>query len=258
MFDSLRISAVDTHCHYNHGARHDTVETPVYRPVLDYMKQLYDTVNIEMSFCSTFASVISAEDIVAENEYAWNRAKEIDWLYQWVVVDPRNDETFLQADRMLHRGKCIGIKVHPVYHEYSTLEYGDKLFSYAAQKKAAVQIHRDVPPSELICFADRYPGMKLILAHLGSADYADAINAAKHRNIYCDTSGQASYYNAVIEYTVDKAGSDRILFGTDTYSPAFQRGRIEGAMIRTDDKINILRRNALELFAGLIPAASGD
>ena len=72
---------------------------------------------------------------------------------------------------------------------------------------------------------------------------------AKHRNIYTDTSGMASLKNKLIEYAVSQIGSDRILFGTDTYAAGAQRGRIEYAMISQEDKENILFNNAKRLFS---------
>ena len=58
----------------------------------------------------------------------------------------------------------------------------------------------------------------------------------------------ASLKNMLIEYAVSQIGSERILFGTDTYSAASQRGRIEFSMITDSDKENILLNNAKELF----------
>lgn len=58
----------------------------------------------------------------------------------------------------------------------------------------------------------------------------------------------ASLKNTIIEYAVSQIGSKKILFGTDTYSAASQRGRIEFSMISERDKENILFYNAKELF----------
>jgi len=71
---------------------------------------------------------------------------------------------------------------------------------------------------------------------------------ARHGNVWTDTSGIASSKNALLEYAVGRIGSERILFGTDTYSPGFQRGRVDYALIDEADKRNILRHNALKLF----------
>ena len=86
------------------------------------------------------------------------------------------------------------------------------------------------------------------MAHLGGAAYVNAVAGAKHGNVYVDTSGINSSRNAVIEYAVEQVGSERILFGTDTYAAGFQRGRIDYALISDQDKKNILRDNALRLF----------
>ena len=127
------------------------------------------------------------------------------------------------------------------------------MISTPAARRAAVLTH---PPAAeqmaaLIPFADRHPDMKLILAHLGSVAHVDAMVRAANGNILTDTSGIASSKNNVVEYAVERAGADRILFGTDTYAPGFQRGRIEYARIPDADKIRILRDNALRLFPKL-------
>ena len=87
-----------------------------------------------------------------------------------------------------------------------------------------------------------------LIAHLGGINQ---VRQAKYGNIYIDTSGSSSNMNNVIEEAVKVAGSEKILFGTDTYSCAFQRGRIEYARIPFEDKVNILRNNALRLFEKL-------
>ena len=45
-------------------------------------------------------------------------------------------------------------------------------------------------------------------------------------------------------------GSEKILFGTDTYSFAFQFGRIALSDLSLADKENILWKNATRLFSG--------
>lgn len=100
----------------------------------------------------------------------------------------------------------------------------------------------------MLLFANQYPHMKLIIAHLGSIEHIDAIAGAIHGNIYTDTSGSASSYNNILEYAVQRVGSEKILFGTDNYSFAFQYGRIALSNISVKDKENILWKNASRLF----------
>lgn len=97
--------------------------------------------------------------------------------------------------------------------------------------------------------ADKYQNVTFIVAHLGGEAHVDAVEFAKHKNVYTDTSGIASSSNLMLEYAYSRIGADRILFGTDTYSAAFQRGRIEFALIPKEAKQKILRDNAMCLFA---------
>ena len=82
----------------------------------------------------------------------------------------------------------------------------------------------------------------------------DAIKAAKHGNIYTDTSGVLSSLNNVIEYATECVGSEKILFGTDSYSPTHQYSRIALARISQSDKENIFYKNAIRLFPNVFQA----
>jgi len=154
----------------------------------------------------------------------------------WIVTFCTQEEVF------------EGIKLHPVCHKYSLEEYGDKVFSFADKYSAVVQIHPEKGADYIIPFADRYTKTRFIMAHLGNENHINAVRKAKYGNVYADTSGMASLKNMIIEYAVSQIGSERILFGTDTYSAASQRGRIEFSMISDRDKENILFNNAKELF----------
>ena len=236
----MEVKAIDSHTHINHGSNSDSPnEGKCYTAYLDKLLEMNEAAGIEKMFCSTFASVINANVIEEENDYMYRLASEVDCLYQWVVIDPRNDRTFEQAKRMLNCDKCVGIKLHPLNHKYELEKYGDKIFSFAAQYHAVVQIHPQKAADYILPMANKYPEVTFIMAHLGDEKYVDAIAFSRHGNVYVDTSGIASSKNRVIEYAVGKVGSERILFGTDTYAPGFQRGRIEYALISQKDKENI-------------------
>ena len=246
------VFAIDTHTHINHGSEFDSAkDSLIYDATLDYIKKMNDAAKIKLMFASTFSSVLTTKEVEKENIYMQKLAESTDYLYQWVVIDPRNDNTFLQADEMLKGKKCVGIKLHPPYHQYTLKKFGDKLFSYANEKHAIVQIHPETDASYILEFANKYKNATFIMAHVGSygeSSYADAIEFSKHGNVYVDTSGSASTRNKIIEYTVERVGSEKILFGTDTYAVGFQRGRIEYSLIPEKDKENILFRNASKLF----------
>ena len=246
------IIAIDIHSHINHGSLYDSDETDIYSARLERLLKLNAAAGVGAMFCSTFASVLHTQTVAEENEYMYNIALENKNVYQWVVIEPRSEQTFEQARNMLMTGKCVGIKLHPPCHGYSLSEFGDRIFSFASEFGTAVQIHPESSPDHILPFADKYPDISFIMAHLGSSSYADAIGKAKHHNVYADTSGIASSNNHILEYTINRVGSDHILYGSDTYAPGFQRGRIEFSPISDTDKQNILRDNARRLFGRFI------
>lgn len=250
------VIAIDTHTHINHGSKFDSApDSLLYDATLSYLQKVNKAAGIDLMFCSTFSSVLETEEIEKENQYMADLAENTENLYQWVVIDPRIESTFKQAEKMLTKPKCVGVKLHPVCHKYTLDEYGDKLFSFIAEHKAIVQIHPERDADYILDMANKYKDATFIMAHMGSygeKSYADAIEFAKNKNVYVDTSGIASSRNKGIEYVVERVGSEHILFGTDTYAPGFQRGRIDYALISDKDKENILRLNALRLFEKFI------
>ena len=247
---------IDIHSHFNHGVEGDSVNPDFHgtsKKNLDFLKSEYDRFDIPKVAFSTYSSVLSSERVAEENEYMNALAHANDWIYQWVVVHPRQEETFRQADAMLRDPKALGIKIHPYFHKYDILEFADKIFSFANERGAVVLMH-PANMGAMASFADKYPNMKLIIAHLSEEAHVRAIKDAKHGNIYTDTSGSLSALNNVIEYACEQIGSEKILFGTDTYSPAFQYSRVALARISHEDKEKILYKNAIDMF----PKCFGD
>ena len=244
MLDML-VKSIDIHSHYNHGAKFDTKVSPVYSAELGFLKEERLKLNVQKMACCSFASCLTDADIFNENLHCESVCEQDEFLYQWVVIDPRKPETVKQAERLLKNPKVLGIKIHSVCHGYSFLDYADEVFAFASQHKTVVLMHPDEPIKTAL-IAGKYKDTKLIIAHLGSVEHVDALMSAN--NVYADTSGNASSQNNVIEYAVNKVGADRILFGTDTYSCAFQKGRILLADISDEDKRKILYENAERLF----------
>lgn len=241
--------AIDMHTHINHDSPYDTVEKIGYCTRLEDLVTISRAAGIEKMFCCTYAACLCADVVVEENEYMHGLLDQYDFLYQWVVVDPRNEETFRQAERMLKHKKCVGIKLHPKLHEYEMADYADKIGNFASRMGAIVLLHPETPSSKILPIADKFPDVTFIVAHLGSEFYVDAVEFAKHQNVYIDTSGRNSTLNSIVEYAYSRIGADHILFGTDTYAAGFQRGRIEYALIPREDKQKILRDNTMRLFA---------
>ncbi len=236
----------DLHCHFNHGNRFDTETNDFYKADLDFLKKERDKNAVAGCAVCSFASVLSDKAILTENDALFDLVQKENRLFQWVVLHPKIPETYRQAESLLKEKKVLGIKIHSVLHGYPFLDYADEILSFAKSFHAHILIHPDnIEQSSAL--ADRY-NVKFINAHLGGHEHINAIKNSENHCIFADTSGMASTQNNVIEYAVNTVGSENIFWGTDTYSCAFQKGRIVFADIPEKDKENILFANALREF----------
>ncbi len=249
----LGYNLIDIHSHFDHGVvgdadyEHKPDRKNIHKASIDFLFSEYDNIGIFVGAFYSFSSVLSSVRVAEENEYMEKLAQREKRIYQWVVIHPDIDETFRQAKDMLLSDKVLGIKIHSPCHGYDICERYEKIFSLANGASAVVLMHpQNIMRMPEIC--DNYPNMKLIIAHLGSEEHVLAVKNSKVGNIYVDTSGGSSNLNNVVEYAVKNVGAGKTLFGTDTYSSAFQAGRVAFARISDEDKRLILRDNAIRLF----------
>jgi len=198
-------------------------------------------------------------DAVAGNLNAARIVAATPGLRQYVVIDPRAPETYRQAEEMLRLPACVGIKIHPEEHVYPIHEFGEAIFAFAARHRAVVLSHsseRHSQSADLVVWANRFPEMKLILAHIGCGWDGDcthqvrAVQQSRHGNVFADTSSARSMMSGLIEWAVSEIGAGRVLFGTDTplYHTGLQRVRIDQAGLSDAEKKKILHENAEALF----------
>ena len=265
------IAAIDVHAHY--GIYHDESANEVQTR---FMNRDGATVAALARQARTQYTVVSpllgllprgGADPVAGNIEAEQVVSATPGLLQWAIVHPLQQETFAQARRLLQLPRCVGIKIHPEEHRYPIAEYGQTLFEFAAEQEAVLLAHSGdelSKPADFVPFADRFPQVRLIVAHLGNGGGAAgdstlqvrAVQAARYGNIYTDTSSARSLMPGLIEWAVEEVGAERILYGTDSplYFAASQRARIDHAELSVAEKRLILRENAEELL-GLNAAA---
>jgi len=218
---------------------------------------------IRLTIVSALAALLPyGGDVLRGNEQAVAAVEQRRGLRFWAVLDPRKVETYRQVEQLLSHPMCAGIKLHPHAHVYDIRTYGEETFAFAAERRALVLTHSgDVGsyPEDFVPFVDRYPEVRLILAHLGNSDDGSparqvfAITHARHGNLWVDTSSMRSMMAGLIEWAVAQIGADRLLFGTDTplYAAAAQKARIEAAEIDPADKRAILSGNAERLLGSV-------
>ncbi len=254
--------AIDVHAHCGpcKGRLHPLMEKFTSWEADEVLEQARKA-NTELTIISSLLALFPRihNDAFTGNQEIFRVVTENSRLLQWVIVDPRDPRTYDQAAEMLQHPKCVGIKIHPEEHGYPIAEHGRVLFEFAARHRAIVITHSGEQkslPEDFVPFADRFPEVTLILAHLGCGWDGDpshqvrAIQKGKRDNIYVDTSSAQSITPNLIEWAVQEIGADRILYGTDSplYFAPMQRARIDHAGISDREKRLILRDNAVSLL----------
>ena len=258
-----QICAIDVHGHYGTYVRTggDGLSDSFFSGDAAEVVRRAAAVNVILTIVSPLSALLPRfnADAFAGNEEAARIVAAHPALRQYVVIDPRRQDTFDQAARMLKEPQCVGIKIHPEEHGYQIRDHARPIFEFAAAHQAVVLTHsseQNSQAADFVPWANQFPEVRLILAHIGCGWDGDlthqvrAIQQTRHGNVVADTSSARSITPRLIEWAVSEVGEDRVLFGTDTplYHTAMQRARIDHADLSSATKRKILCENALSLF----------
>lgn len=236
MVDWKQIPKIDAHIHLlpedviaaNSGGGDPFVDYGSVSEYLLLMKQY----NIESAFIMPFNDpYMLSMDFTVETVHS-NLRRMSDTsgarLKCFADVDVRRDiaQTLQELDRVLGMEQFIGIKIHPTNAAYPVDgDYYERIFQYASDTGTLVEIHsyprehlRDdiCSPRRIRNVLQRYPKLKVSIAHLGGFQYDEL-------------PGLDAYFNisAILPELVRKVGikqanrilrsigTDRLVFGTD-------------------------------------------
>lgn len=267
MKDRTYPGAIDTHAHLGdvHGFPQGTLEKQFCSLSLAQLSDHYRRAGIAAAMASPAEALfpIPGTGLLEANLYMEELVAKEDWLYQWAVVSPLIPASYYQAETMLKNKKCVGVKLHPEAHRYAIKDYGDELFAFCSSQDTILQIHSgeaNSMPEDMVPFADRFPGVTVICAHLGCGSDGDpshqvrAIQASRHGNLLTDVSSARSILFHLLEWAVSQVGAEKLLFGTDTplHHIGMMMARVTEADITQEEKEQILYGNALRLFPQLL------
>jgi uncharacterized protein len=104
-------------------------------------------------------------------------------------------------------------------------------------------------PEDVGTLARRFPGVRIIMAHLTGCSPRGVLAVKDCPNVWVDTSGAAPEAG-IVEYAVEQLGADRILYGSDAPIRDFgvAIARITGSRLDAATKRKILHDNARALL----------
>lgn len=147
-----------------------------------------------------------------------------------------------------------GMKIYSVPPLYVMTDgYMVPIVQKAAELKIPILAHAN--PADCIWMARQVPDALLIMAHMGccpqaSGDWHAAVAVAKEfPNIYLDTAS-SSFDNGMIEFAVEQAGAEKVLYGSDTplLNTFLQIAKVTESRITDAQKELILQGNIERLL----------
>jgi len=150
--------------------------------------------------------------------------------------------------------RFIGMKPYFIYGiEYHHRSY-DPWWEYGNQHALYAGLHRVRSDyKEIEALAEKYPNVRWVAFHCGS-DYqaADGVIECIKRfpNVYAEITF-TSVTGGIIEYLVEHAGADRVLYGSDLpmRDPTPQLGWVVYSRLSRAHKIRLLQTNARDVLA---------
>lgn len=198
-------------------------------------------------------------------QFCQDNARVHEWMQReegfvegWAYVNPEHQrESLDEIDRAVSEYGMTGIKLEcgcictdprcrPLMEKAASL--GIPVLQHTWFKITG-GIPGESVPSDVAVLAREFPGVTIIMAHIGG-DWQRGIKAVRDLpNVLVDTSGSVVDCG-MIENAVTELGAERILFGTDLPDVDFwaNLGKIEGAEITPEQKNLILHGNAHRLL----------
>ena len=260
-----------------------------YLPVnpAEKMLRILKRAGVEKIACSAHEAILADHEFGnREMQAAINRYPKL--LLGYWVVNPNHRNSWKKAalDFEKTRG-FVGFKFGPDYHTYPlTGNNFQPALEYADSRKLLVLVHtwggsRFNSPQLVEKTAGRYPGAAFLMGHSGYGDWETSVRIARNLpNVYLELTavyaahdfsvfpygsgtpvalGSCLQVNGVIEFMVEKAGSKKIVFGTDLpwYSPYYAAGAVLFARLDDEARRDILYRNAKRLLSNFKKVKKG-
>jgi predicted TIM-barrel fold metal-dependent hydrolase len=227
---------------------------------------LMDHLGIDRLLQSHSAWLLSMECELGYNESVAAYEESQGRILSFAVFHPGYPEESLRwVERSLDHAAFVGVgEIHPSWHGCPAEDKAyEPIWKLAAERDVPILTHSwdisDYNPTQKLSFpdrfanyAERYPGVSLILGHAGGRyrGHLAAIRLAQYcPNVYVDLSGDIFSPN-LIETLVREIGASRILYGSDWafIDPRCQLGCVLRSAISTEAREQILGGNARQLF----------
>ena len=242
-------------CHGHFGS---WLDFPVYQNSAAEMLAVMDRIGIDRLAFSSLDACYCNQRRGNDETYA-AAAAHPDRFLAYAVINPNFPELIEEElARWPKQAPRPMIKLHPYLHRYPVTGPNYRaMWEFADRTSAIVLSHTwesdpTCGPLMFDALAKQYPGARILLGHSGVTrkGYAEAIQAARHReNLYLDLTGSQSH-DGIVEQCVEQVGGDRVLYGSDLpfLEAAMGIGRVAFTRLPDSQKEAILGLNFRRLI----------
>lgn len=242
---------VDIHGHYG-----NIPWTPCRRSDIKGLGGILDEFNIRRCIVSSIEAIVY--DIRNGNKEVVEAIRLESRLKGYVTVNANYvmESKELIEEYVTEHG-FVGVKVHPeCSHQPIDSPATLEILGVASKLRIPVLVHTYgsggvADPIRALNIVDLYPGLTIILGHMGGDNWRGGIEAAaKCDGIYVDPCSCTQPHADKIKESVDSLGAERVLFGTDMplLSPCWALGMVESAEITPRQREMILADNAKRIW----------
>lgn len=225
----------------------------------DRYVSILDAAGVDMAFVS---NIFDGDHSIGNDTTAAFVANNPDRLRGVGFVTPHYPEECIQElERCFD---VLGMQFLKVYPDYFRKPIDDPayfpIFEWCNERGVVIKSHSSytsesdqlTAPRKFVALAQKYSKTKWVLAHSGNTPMGqkEAIEAAQAcPNIYLETATSYGDHGTV-EYLVEGAGPDRVLYGSDIplMDARLGVGRIVTAQLDDETKRKVLGLNAIELL----------
>lgn len=197
--------------------------------------------------------------LLANREVARIVARRPDRFCGFAFVHPVRDRNrvFALVEEAVVEHGFVGIKVHR-YDARITREICEAAEAFSLP--VLYDVMGEVASVELL--AAEYPRVNFIIPHLGSfaddwrAQLALVDHLERHPNVFTDTSGIRRF--DLLEQALERAGPDKILFGSDGpwLHPGVELAKVRALRMSSHEESMVLQSNFLRLIRAVPSAAA--
>ncbi|MAH06911.1 hypothetical protein CMI38_01515 [Candidatus Pacearchaeota archaeon] len=241
---------IDFHCHVGKDSSDEEYE----HLNLEELKRSMDKWGVDKAVVFPFNG--DDESLIEESLEILEKSKEADWIVPLLRINPKS----LSKDELsglLDKG-FKGIKLHPRAQDFDLDD--EKYFwvyEMCVDRELPVLFHSSVKdstskPEKILSIAERFPDLKVVMAHFFGNDFSIMKIAKDYPNLYVDTSMNSGTMKRL--QTVNKYGFKNMVFASDI--PYDSQGvallKIREAGFSEENEDLILGGNAAKIL-GLIP-----